>query len=289
MATCNPIVDSFQRVESKLGVSEKYIQLMQDTLGDESLYTRAKETFSVVFEDRDLTELQKAQLTSEFISSMALNLSNSAMQTALTWAKEERDGAYTLSKLRADTEVSLAQKEKVTKEICLVEKQTDVQCANITATLSASIRENGKVASYGADGCTPTALENSGLKYEQTKQVEAATYQTLADAYRKSGKVQIGTDALDNYLKGLSGDNAGYTHQQIKNAERQRQAYEDSKINHLLNSVAVVIGQLLSAEVDPLNPQNGEALEIIGFMKDGMRKLLSPNSETPAPFTPYGS
>jgi hypothetical protein len=280
MSTCNPVIDSFQRADSKLDVSEKYLQLMQDSLSGDSLYTRAKETFSVVFKDRELTETQKAQLTTEYIATMSVNLSSAAMQTALAWAKEERDGGYTLAKLKADAEVTLAQKEKVTREICLVDKQIDVQCANITATLAGSIRDNGKVAVYDADGCVPLTLEASGLKYEQTKQVQAATYQVLSDAYRKSGKVQIGIDGTDDYLKGLSGDDKGYTNQQIKNAERQRQAYEDSKVNHLLNSVAVVTGQMLSAEVDA-------DAELVDMMKAGMRKLLSPNSETPTPFLPY--
>ena len=279
MSSCGIIIDDFQREDGDLDVSSKYIQLMQDSLSEDSLYMRAKDTFSVIFNDLQLTEKEKAQLVSEHVASMTTSLSGAAMQTALSWVKEERDGEYTLAKVKAETEIALAQKEKVAEEICQLQKQTELTCAQILATVSGSFRENGRPSSYELDGCTPIALEDEGLKYEQTKLAQATTYQTHADAFRKSGVVTIGPDANDNIVKGRTGDNDGYTYQQSLNAERQRQAYEDSKINHLLNATGVVTGQMMSAEVNP-DP------EILSYMKDGMEKLLTPNSETPTPFGP---
>jgi len=281
MSSCNVSVPDFQREEAGLDVSAKYKQLMSDTLAEDSLYTRAKDTLNVIFKDLQISEAEKAKISAEYVAQMSIQLSNTAMASALKWAQEERDGAYTLAKVKAETEVELAKKLKTEEEICLVSKQTELQCANIKATISTSIRENGRVASYEADGCTPESLQAEGLRYQQTKQVEAATYQTFADAYRKSGVVQIGTDTQDGVLKGLSGPTdkitGGYTNQQTLNAERQRQSYEDSKINHLVNGAAVVTGQMMSAEVNPDS-------EILEFLKDGMRKLKSPNGETPDPF-----
>lgn len=272
---CNTTVGSFQSADGDLEVIEKYNELMQATLGEDSIYTRSKETFKELFDNLQLTEPQKANIVAESIATMTTNLSNSAMQTALGWAKEERDGAYTLAKLKADTEVSLANYEKTKAEICLVEAQTELQCANITATTSASIRDNGTVASYDADGCKVTSLNPNGLKYEQTKQVEAATYQSLADAYRKSGVITIG-DGADGVLKGLSDaypSYSGYTDQQIKNAERQRIAYEDSKVNHAANSISATVGQMLSADVAP---DDGLVLKL----NNAIDALLSPHSTT---------
>ena len=277
MNSCNTQIDPFLKEDAELDVSSKYKQLMQDTLSSESLYTRAKDTFKVVFDDLQLTEKDKAQLVSEHVASMTTSLSGAAMQTALSWEKEERDGAYTLAKVKAETEVALANSEKIAEEICKMQKETALVCAQITATISGSFRDNGIPTGYEADGCKPTGLDDTGLKYEQTKLAQATTYQTQADAFRKSGVVQIGIDISDNMFKGLSGDTDGYTYQQSLNSERQRQAYEDSKINHLLNAVDVVTGQMMSAEVNP-DP------EILGYMKDGMQMLLTPNSETPTPF-----
>ena len=277
MSSCNIQIDAVQREDGELDVIDKYTKLMQASLSADSIYMRAKDTFKLQFDDLQLTEKEKAQLVSEHIASMTTSLSGAAMQTALSWEKEERDGAYTLAKVKAETMVALATSEKVAEEICKMQKETALVCAQITATISGSFRDNGIPTGYEADGCKPTGLDDTGLKFEQTKLAQATTYQTQADAFRKSGVVQIGTDISDNIFKGLSGDEDGYTHQQSLNSERQRQAYEDSKINHLLNAVGVVTGQMMSAEVNP-DP------EILGYMKDGMQMLLSPNPETPLPF-----
>jgi len=283
MATCTTTIDAFIAEDGTLDVSEKYIQLMQNSISEDSLYMRAKDTFKVVFDDLELTTKEKAQLVSEHVANMTTTLSGVSMQTALQWAKEERDGDFELAKIKAETKVALAQYEKIKSEICLTDTQTNKACADITAIISTSFRENGIPTAYDADGCKPTGLANEGLKYEQTKQVEAATYQIQADAYRKSGVVQIGTDTNDGVLKGLSGGTTeitdGYTNQQTLNAERQRQAYEDSKINHMLNSLGVITGQLMSAEVDPTN-----WTWLLDGMEDGVTKLNTPNSNTPNPF-----
>jgi len=247
---CTPMIDSFQAVKADLEVSEKYIQLMQDTLGDDSLYIRSKDTLLRTFKDLQITEKEKAELVLSYVTQFSISLSSAAMQTSLSWAKEERDGTYSLAKVKADTEVSLANFEKTKSEICQVEKQTALTCAQTTAASATSIRENGTVTAYEADGCLVKTLGTNGLKYEQTKQVQGATYQIQADAFRKSGVVQIGI-GTDSVVKGLSGDANGYTHQQEINAERLRIAYEDSKLNHAANASASMIASMLTAEIAP--------------------------------------
>ena len=276
MSSCNTTIDDFQSQDATLKVSEKYTQLMQDSLSEDSLYIRAKDTFKVIFDDLQLTEMQKAELVSQHVASMTTQLSASAMQTALMWTKEERDGAYALAKVKAETEVALAQKELVAEQICKMQKDVELTCAQITATISGSFRDNGVPIGYEADGCKPTGLDDTGLKYHQTKQVEGATYQVYADAYRKSGVVQIGTDITDNNVKGLSGDEAGFTNQQIQNAERQRIAYEDSKINHMVNGSATLLGQQAASDagMDPILYQ---------LLVDGMNRLKDPYTTTPIP------
>ena len=119
-------------------------------------------------------------------------------------------------------------------------------------------------------------LADEGLKFHQTRQVEADTYGRFADAFRKSGVVQIGTDIQDSVLKGLSGDEDGYTWQQMQNAERQRIAYEDSKRNHVANSTASMIGQMLAAEIAPNETD-------IDRWRDAVDYLNSNHSSTSTP------
>ena len=284
MQQCNVAIPSAKREDSNLNVSDKYIQLMRDTVSEDSLYIRAKDTFAVLFKDLQINEKEKAEIIAGYLSQMSTSLSGTAMQVALAWSKDERDGSYALAKAKAEAEKTLAEAAKVKEEICLVIQQTAYQCAQIEATIAGSIRENGKVKSWDdKNTCRPTDLEPNGLKYEQTLQVNAATYQIHGDAFRKSGVVKVAIDPLDNRLKGISGSvlaiEGGYTNQQTLNAERQRMAYEDSKINHMLNSLGVVTGQMMSAEVNP-------ATWLLDYMKDGMTKLLTPNKETCSAFDP---
>ncbi len=256
MSSCNTPIDAFQAEDGSLDVSSRYKQLMQDTLSEDSLYIRAKDTMYANFDKLNLTAEEKAKLVSEHVAMMTSQLSGAAMQTALQWEKEERDGAYTLAKVKAETENAIAQSELIAEQVCQAQKQTELICAQITATVSGTFRENGMPTGYTADGCTPTGLDDTGLKYHQTKQVEAATYQSYADAFRKSGVVKIGADTTNNnMMKGLSGDDDGFTNQQAKNAERQRIGFEDSKRNHAANSAAAMIGQLLSSETLSVNNQ----------------------------------
>ena len=60
---CGITVDNAQVVESTLDVSLKYKQLMKDTLGAGSLYSRAKTTLRVMFKDLQLDEMEKAKLS----------------------------------------------------------------------------------------------------------------------------------------------------------------------------------------------------------------------------------
>ena len=282
MAECDVSVDSFIREDGELNVIKKYEELMSSTLGENSLYTRSKETFFAVFDKLNVTDSEKAQMVSANISQLAVQLSSVAMQSAVMWAKEERDGEYQLALIKAQTENQLATYEKTKEEVCVLQKENELKCVTIEATMAQSIRENGRATAYDpANPCKPVELDNDGLKYYQTKQVAADSYRIFADAYRKSGVVHVGVDSSDNITKGLSGNTnaeskeaAGYTAQQIANAERQRIAYEDSKVNHAANSSASMIGQMLSAEVPP------ETVDVERWRR-AVERLLTPYSSTP--------
>jgi hypothetical protein len=275
MANCNVSIGSYVAEDGTLDVLTKYASLMTASLADDSVYERAKETLFHSFTELHLTEKEKAAQVIEFITVFANEATKSSMAMALSWAKEERDGPYELAKLKADTKNSLAAYELTKESVCEMQKRTEHTCMQIKATSAKSIRENGSIAAMEADGCNVKTLNNEGLLYEQIQQVIAATYQTFSDSYRKSGKVVIGKDPVDQIIKGMSGDDNGYTWQQQVNAERQRIAYEDSKINHAANSAATMIGQLLSAEA--LVASHDQDVE---RWRNAMDRLLQKHSTT---------
>jgi len=268
MSSCNVVIDPFAREDSKLDISEKYLRLMQDSMHSDSLYTRAKDTMKVLFEDLQLTEKEKAGLAVDYVTKITVDLSKYAMSSALTWSKEERDGAYALAKLKADTEVSLAQAVKVEEEICLIQSQVKAQCASTMSTVSGSFRENGKPIGYEADGCTPTGLDETGVKWHQSRQAEADAYSRYADAYRQSGVVLIGNDMQDGVKKGLSGDADGQTYFKQKNTERLIVSYEDSKRNNAANSSATMIASMLSSEIAPNEDDVQRWRDAIDFLNE---------------------
>ena len=254
MATCDPSTITLPDMvaeNSELSIVTKLRTLTEEALGTESVYMRAKDTFKELLDSRDLTAPEYAQLASQFVSQLAVQTTQSVMQGALEWAKTEKEMAYTLAQTKASVELTLAQIEKMKYDICNAQKDNELKCAQITATIAGSIRDNGRVATWDANNpCVPLTLQPEGTKYEQELYIESQKYANLADAYRKSGVVRIGTDT-DGTLKGLSGDNLGYTDAQEEFARRQVKSFEDSKRNHAVNAMSQMIGQMLSAEVAP--------------------------------------
>lgn len=252
MATCEvtlPLV--VLEDTSTLQVVEKYKSLSEAALATDSIYMRAKDTFKELLDGRDLSATEYANLASQFVSGLAIQTTSSAMNAALQWATQEKELAYSLAQVKSNISLTNANIEKTKKDICLADKEIDLKCAQITATLAGSIRDNGRVATYDANNtCVPLTLQPEGTKYEQELYIESQKYANLADAYRKSGVVAIGADT-DGILKGLSGDNLGYTDAQEEFARRQVKSFEDSKRNHAANAMSQMIGQMLSAEVAP--------------------------------------
>ena len=248
--SCNTTLPTQTLPAVELDVAGKFQQITELALATDSIYMRAKDTFKELFDGKKINEAEYAQYAAQFISGLASATTQSAMQLALEWAKEEYNMPYGLASVKAQTELTQANREKVKEEICLTQTQVELQQANITATLSASMRDNGRVLTYGSNGYTPLSLRDEGTKFSQINAVNAQKYSTLADAYRKSGVVTLATTA-DGEVKGTSGDSAGYTKAQESFALRQVKSFEDSKRNHSANAMSQMIGQMLSAEVAP--------------------------------------
>jgi len=282
-------------ISQEFDIVEKYKSLMQATINDESIYERAKATFMVHFKDLQLTETEKAKIISEHTISFSAQMSATSMQTALAWAKEEVGKTYEYTEIVAKTELLQAQTLKVSEDICLAqaeialkEAELALKQAELDIAHAKSIRENGGMLRDGegeiirdAAGII-TGLEDEGLKYEQTLQVEAAKYASLADAYRKSGQVLIEEDT-DGVTKGVSATDAGHTYYQSMIARRQIVSFEDSKLNHLANSSAQTVGQMISADFE-VDVPGTPAYEILEYYKGALEDLsTSTDYETGMP------
>ena len=258
--------------EDMLDVISRYKKLMTASVTEDSLYELSKKTIFELSKDLNLTEQERAQIVTQQITQMTTSMSNAAMQVALEWAAKDATIGYETAILKENASKAAAEAELTTAKICTEQSNESLVCANIEATIASSIRDNGRVDAYDQnDPCKPIMLKEEGLKYAQTDQVNASTYQILADAYRKSGVVQIGVE--NGTRKGLGGDNAGHTFAQTMVANRQVTSFEDSKRNHAVNASSQTIGQLIAAEA-PLDAS------IIRNYNVAMNYLLSDSPST---------
>jgi len=232
-------------MNGSLNVIEKYEDLMKATIAEDSLYMRTKETFYELFKDLDLDSEEKARMVSESMAQLAGSMSGASMQTALAWAKEERDGEYNLTILHGQALKAQADVLLTKAMICEMESKTDNLCAQREVMLAGSMRENGRVATYDTeDTCKPVLLMDEGLKYHQTEMVKGQRYGILSDTYMKNGRVVIDSDGIP-----VDTDGAGKMSEDIRFSIRQRISFEDSKRNHAANASSQMISGLLAAEV----------------------------------------
>lgn len=249
MATCTTVLPTASLETSSLDVIDKYKLLTAASLDTDSVYMRAKDTFKELLDSAQMDGVEYAQYASQFISQLATATTQSAMNIALQWSQAEKESAYSLALTKANIELAQANRELIKMNICATEKETELKCAQTTATIASSIRDNGRVAAVDpANSCIPLSLQNEGTKYEQAEFTKAKMYTEFADAFRKSGVVTIGT-AGDGVKKGISGDEHGYTNAQESFARRQEISFEDSKRTHAANATSQLIGQLIAAEV----------------------------------------
>jgi len=255
----DPIYPGMYDDLTSMDVISRYKLLMRATLEEDSIYERSKKTIYEYLKDSSLTETEKAKIVTEQLASMTNSLSNSSMSIAFNWANADAKVGYETALINAQAEQTQQQAKKVAADICLLNAQERNSCASTTATLASSIRDNGRVLEYDPnDPCVPLKLYDEGVKYVQMDNYEATKYSTLADSFRKSGKVTLAVDSADGTLKGISGDDNGHTNSQTQVALRQVVSFEDSKRNHAVNASSQTIGQMIAseAELDPIIVDN---------------------------------
>ncbi len=261
MASCTPPVITFPTgIDGKMDVINRYNDLMKETMGIDSLYTRTKDTFYELFKDLEIDQEEKAQIVAKSMSDMAIQMSSSAMQSAVLWAKEERDGEYTSALLYAQTMKAMADGELAKSKICESENQIELICAKVTETISSTFRENGMPS--GMDGCKPTGLMDEGLKYEQTQMVIQQTDSMEEDDIRKNAK----------------------NCEDIMFSERQRASFEDSKRNHAANAASQMISGLIASEIGRAGNE-----DLINYWTQAMQYLTNdspPSSGCTLPGSP---
>ena len=245
-----------------LDVITIYKDLMKVSTGPDSGYIRAKETLQAILDGGQLKGSEEANMVAQTISGIASSITSSALQAAIEIAKENRNGKYVLTKMREDTLLTQQQREKLaedtanaTKEGALVDQKVKESIIDGWVKQAAMEKDSGVTLDNlplidTTTNMTSTMITDKGMKWEQEQQIKMSVYATLAKSFRESGTVTWTVDPGTNKITtitDLAPTAPGLTRQQELVAIRQRQAFDDNKVQHAANSSANMIGLLLSA------------------------------------------
>lgn len=248
-----------------LDVAKYYSDLMNISMDKDSIYIHAKETMQAFFENSNMTDPDKANILSGMLTQMVGSITANSMSTALSVAKEERDGTYQLTKLREDTLLTQEQRDKLAQDKDnavsqgkLIDAQRDEIVIKGWAEQASMEKDLGVILSNlpsttDIAKLPSTAVSDKGTKWEQMQQLKMSVYATLAKSYRENGTITWTVDSTTNKINtitDLAPATPGLTKRQEEVAIRQEKAFDDNKVQHAANSSANMIGLLLSAS-DP--------------------------------------
>lgn len=214
------------QIDTTLDVTTKYNQLVQEALGDESLYSRMKENLVDLLNNGDIKSTDKAKTIADAVSHMTVSLSGQVMDTAIKWAAQEKE--FTLKKAELEYRLSVLDKESLKVD-------QDIENAKETKKLAQAkrFREYG-VATLDING-NVTGLSDAGLVFEQQKLIEKQIEQgTVAIS-----KVQ--DDMLTSAKTRLS------IEKQTELYQRQKEGFDDNKYQKLFETQINAWGVMFSS------------------------------------------
>lgn len=240
-----------------IDITETFKKLMQASIGQDSIYLKAKETLRDLYDtSTGLTDLQRATMTADAIVELAKSMTAGAMQMALKIDTENRDAEYALTKLKEDTRLVTAQIAKVEKEV------TDTDWAIKNRVMAGWKAQAELYRDFGVQTWNQTvttdivpqaAYTEYGIKAETIKKAKADIYQGYATGYRANGYVAVALNADGSITNATTADTNGLTHQQTKVSMRQEKSFEDNKKQHVVNSSASFMSTLLATEASGID------------------------------------
>lgn len=178
-------------LDTNLDVLDKYKDLIEASLGSNSVYARLQEVLKELYKSGDIKNTDKATIVSTVLSNLNNSLVGTAMGTALQWSREEKD----LYLKKADAERQL---DILDNNIILSSAQAKKAKVEAVTEQMQAMRLYGK-ATVDAEG-NVTALSNEGKVYKEiellTQQVAKALKELdLTDAQiNKIIKDSVGTE-----------------------------------------------------------------------------------------------
>lgn len=247
---------------SDLDVIAKYNELVNESLGGDSVYVRTKEVLDQLFEDGTIKGADKANVISQVISALNTSVVTASMGTALQWASTEKDIA--LKKLELSKQLDILDNDILIREGQV--KKTTIDNINAQAQ---GIRVNGVATVVGGD---VTSLSDEGKLYYDTlnaaqqhtnaqqeeniliskeKESQATVHKIVADTYTNYGNFTytVGNTGLTSVTDNTA---AGYTtlsSLQGHIATEQAKGYAYNAWANAATGVASTVGVAITSEL----------------------------------------
>jgi len=168
-----------QVTPDRLDIKNTYKELMEVSLGEGSAYIRAKETVQDLVDSSDLNAREKANIIASTVSSVASAITERALDAAIKIGTENRDAAYTLTKLKEDTLLVKTQAEKLLQDKGLITEQKNKITADIdmiNTQREALIANTYMDTGHSITGYSSINNNNYGIKYENIRSEQTAMY-----------------------------------------------------------------------------------------------------------------
>lgn len=263
-------------------VIAKYVALINESLGVDSVYIRTKETLDSLLASGSLSGTDKAKVIAEVLNGINTSLVNGAMNTALQWAKSEKDNEYAAAELAYKLDI-LAQ------EALVNENRAKQIAAEIMVETAQSMRMNGAATVDPVTGYT-TALSNDGKIYKDTllidqqiinaqaelnvikgkvRESQASVYKIVADTHANFGDASY-TLSDDSCTALMSITSGTLAYEQIQIAKQQSKGYTYNAWANAVNAAATTVGMLISENTDP-----AAAASLMTQLQNGVTQLVT--------------
>ena len=264
-----------------LDVISKYLALVKESLGGDSVYIRTKETLQQLADSGDIKDADKAKIIAEVLGSLSSSISNSAMSTALQWASSEKD--VELKKLELEKQLDILDYERDLKEA-----QAEKTRYDSVATQASTIKMignptvvNGKVISVDNTGKVyfdtevvknqNTNLGKEGLLLDSKRNESfAAIHKVIADTYVNYGSWNY-TGLSAGGLTGVTssgGQASSLSAVQTNIAKEQAKGYSYNAWANAVTGAASMIGTIVASD---MNVPDG----LIPKFQNGLDKLIA--------------
>lgn len=186
------------QISSTVDVLSKYNSLVEQSLGGDSVYIRAKETMQQLFDDGDITSTDKALAVSTTVTNLVNAITGASMSTALEWAKYERETEF--RKLEMDAQLLILDEERQLKaaqvsqvknqdRLALVESKRMYGTGTFVNDVLTNLNDEGKVFTdmQLVLQNTSNALVENELLDSKVNESRAAIHKVVADTYVNYG------------------------------------------------------------------------------------------------------